>query len=330
EIVLDTQGESINAGHIGLQFSNDILEVEDFISSGGIFTLYVQNPGFDNEQGTMLLEGGVPNGFVGKGVLGRIFFRAKAEGQGEVSFLSPSRIYLNDGSATLAKISFGKGQYQITRVAQGYDLPVLYSSDHPRENIWYPSPAIRMSWDIKEGARYSYVLSKDPSEIPDEIPDQPIGQVKLDVEGDGAFYFHLRECRDGQCGPTVTRVALKDQTPPDPFGIGLGQGEILFEGKKFLSFLAHDETSGIAFYEVSEQAGIWKPVQSPYVLQNQAFRGMLKVRAVDKAGNERVSSLPMGQVGIPYEIAVLLAILGLYFIAAFLLAKHHKKLSMHE
>ncbi|MBI2113448.1 MAG: hypothetical protein HYT50_02625, partial [Candidatus Wildermuthbacteria bacterium] len=32
EIVLDTQGESINAGHIGLQFSNDILEVEDFIS----------------------------------------------------------------------------------------------------------------------------------------------------------------------------------------------------------------------------------------------------------------------------------------------------------
>lgn len=329
EIVLDTQGESINAGHIELRFSNDMLEVEDFLSSGGIFTLYVQNPGFDNELGTMLLEGGVPNGFVGKGVLGRIFFRAKAEGSAQILFVSSSRIYLNDGNATLAKTLFGKGQYGISRVQQGYDLPLLYSSDHPRENVWYQNPSIRMSWEIKEGARYSYVLSRDPNEIPDEVPDQPIGQVKIDVKEDGVFYFHLRECRGGACGPTVTRVALKDGTSPEPFIVALGQGESLFEGKRFLSFLAYDVMSGVAFYEVSEQEGIWRPAQSPFVLQNQDFRGVLKVRAVDKAGNERVSSLPVGQVGFPYEIAVLLAILGIYFMGAFMLAKRQRKLSAH-
>ncbi|MDZ4229881.1 MAG: hypothetical protein U1C53_01965, partial [Candidatus Veblenbacteria bacterium] len=154
---------------------------------------------------------------------------------------------------------------------------------------WYNVPFIRMSWPVRPGASYSYVLSRSPNEEPDEVPDEPTGEIKLSISEDGVFYFHLRECRAGTCGPTVTRRAMKDTTPPERLELAVGAASGVLEGKVFLSFTASDATSGVAHYEVWEEAvgETWERVMSPYVLQDQAHQGVVRVRAYDTAGNYR-------------------------------------------
>jgi len=102
-----------------------------------------------------------------------------------------------------------------------------------------------------------------------------------------------------------------DKIPPEPFVIELHQSPSMFDGKYGLVFYATDKQSGVDYYEVLEirpnevigekqkrnpldYFGIgekivgWKKAQTPYLLEDQDMRSTIKVRAVDKAGNEQV------------------------------------------
>lgn len=86
-----------------------------------------------------------------------------------------------------------------------------------------------------------------------------------------------------------SQVVSNDTTPPEPFEIYLGQEGSVFDGKKFLSFNATDEQSGVSYYEVTE--GNFPPVRSngTYVLQEQYKPVQVRVIAYDWAGNTRES-----------------------------------------
>lgn len=87
----------------------------------------------------------------------------------------------------------------------------------------------------------------------------------------------------------------KDKTPPEPFKIDIHQMAGVFEGKYFLVFLTTDKQTGIDHYEISEirqnQQEKWKIGESPYLLEDQSLESMIKVKAVDKAGNERIEEI---------------------------------------
>ncbi|MDZ4231869.1 MAG: cohesin domain-containing protein [Candidatus Pacearchaeota archaeon] len=286
EVRLNTEGESVNALNMQIVFPTDILGFVDFSSGGSVFPLPVHGPDYEEKTGTVSFQAGVPNGYRGEGVIGRIFFQAKTPGFAVLRFEESTQVLLNDGAGTPAGLSFFTGEYTILKKPAG--LPVLTSEDHPDESVWYSNPFIRMSWEVKEGADYSYLLTRDPSEAPDDVPDEPVGDLKLTTQEDGIFYFRLRECRDGVCGPAVTRRALKDTAPPEFFEVLVGSDWTLYDGKRFLSFSARDAASGIARYEVFEEhVGAWKVAQSPYLLEYQGSESV-KVKAVDKAENERV------------------------------------------
>jgi len=69
----------------------------------------------------------------------------------------------------------------------------------------------------------------------------------------------------------------------------------MFEGKYFLVFATQDKKSGIAHYEVQEnrrqkiESRKWIETESPYILKDQELRSYIFVKAVDKAGNERIA-----------------------------------------
>lgn len=81
----------------------------------------------------------------------------------------------------------------------------------------------------------------------------------------------------------------KDNISPEPFKIEIHQNPAIFEGKYFIVFLTTDKQTGIDYYKIKEGRKEWKTAQSPYLLENQKLTSEIKVKAVDKAGNERVT-----------------------------------------
>jgi len=295
EIRLDTEGENINAVDFEITFPLNVLEIIELNLGGSVFPLYPTAPEYSNMLGNLSLQAGAPSGFEGDGLVARIFFKAKSKGSAAVRFSENSEAYLNDGFGTAAVLERITANYTIGE--QGEDELLLSSTSFPREAVWYSKSIIDIAWEVESGIAYSYVLSSDPGEMPDEIADFPIGQVTFAPEEDGIFYFHLRQCESEECGPTSTRSIFKDTVSPEPFQIQLGQDATAFEGKRFLIALVTDKTSGIDHYEVSEirdgKRGTWKTVELPYVLDDTVEIETIELKVVDRAGNERIVSFPL-------------------------------------
>ena len=94
----------------------------------------------------------------------------------------------------------------------------------------------------------------------------------------------------------------KDNILPEPFEIILTKDPLIFEGKYFIAFQAIDNQSGIDHYQVKEGKKPWKKAKSPYLLEDQTLSSKILVKAVDKAGNERISILNVGNSGVGYSL----------------------------
>ena len=105
-----------------------------------------------------------------------------------------------------------------------------------------------------------------------------------------------------------TNRIREDTTPPKQFSITLTKDDSAFHGKYFIVFNTNDKQTGIDHYEVIEEpikkdfgdfnffswgaaTAPWKRATSPYVLEDQSLNSVIRVTALDKAGNEYVASL---------------------------------------
>jgi len=96
----------------------------------------------------------------------------------------------------------------------------------------------------------------------------------------------------------------QDRNPPEQFSITLARDETAFAGKHFIVFATTDKQTGISHYEVNEEpvlefsqfnwggVGVpWVRAESPYVLKDQSLNSIIRVKAIDKAGNEYIATL---------------------------------------
>jgi len=98
---------------------------------------------------------------------------------------------------------------------------------------------------------------------------------------------------------------LPDTEPPEAFVPKIARNPSIFGNKWFLIFETQDKGSGIDHYEVKEvrhpsfgifsnwvQAGSpYMPSASPLLLKDQELRSYIFVKALDKAGNEKIAML---------------------------------------
>lgn len=325
EVRLNTGGEEINTVGVDLVFP-DLLETIDFSEGNSIFTIWAQRP-TAGEQDLISFVGGIPQGFVGDGLISKITFKAVGDKQQEtskaqVSFKESSKVLLNDGKATEAEIVFLEANYEI--VEKPANLLRLFSRTHSDQNKWYKGSTLHVKWDLEDDVLYSYILTHDALAEPDETPDKPegsllwIGDMEYPNLNDGIYYFHLRKTINdsGQeliWGPKTTHRLMIDTLPPETFKPKISQDASIFEGKYFLSFLAVDKGSGIDHYRVLEISNKkqetleWKIAESPYLLKDQTLESIVKVEAVDKAGNERVVEIiPKAKPISAYWIIILI------------------------
>lgn len=209
KVWLDTEQEEINAGEINLQYFPDLLTVEEVSAGASIFTLWIKEPE-ESSKNTISFMGGIPNGFNGKGLVGKIVFKAEKEGKVNIQFQKTSQVLLNDGKGTKAVLT-------------------------------------------TKGAIFN---------ISAEKPEVPRNEWEEEIK--------------------------RDNIPPEPFKIEIGKDPSIFEGKYFIAFSTTDKGTGIDHYEVKEGGKDWQEATSPYLLEDQSLKNIIFVRAIDKAGNERV------------------------------------------
>jgi hypothetical protein len=85
----------------------------------------------------------------------------------------------------------------------------------------------------------------------------------------------------------------EDTIPPDPFEVIVESTWGVFGGKYYIVFSTVDKQSGLDHFEIFER-GVWKRVTSPHVVEDQLLRNDVEVRAIDKAGNERLGDYTPG------------------------------------
>ncbi|HMA79089.1 MAG TPA: hypothetical protein VKP88_08275 [Candidatus Paceibacterota bacterium] len=99
-------------------------------------------------------------------------------------------------------------------------------------------------------------------------------------------------------------LVAADNAIPEEFSLTLQRDQQTFGGKYYIVFNTTDKQTGIAYYEVIEEpfdeAGLfgwgavtapWVRTRSPYVLEDQSLNSTIRVKAVDKAGNEYIATL---------------------------------------
>ena len=102
------------------------------------------------------------------------------------------------------------------------------------------------------------------------------------------------------------REAVRDDNVvPEEFSIALEKDSegVYFNGKYFIVFNTTDKQTGISHYEIMEEpvlefsnftwGGVgsgWIEAESPFVLNDQSLNSIIRVKAIDKAGNEYIAT----------------------------------------
>jgi len=166
------------------------------------------------------------------------------------------------------------------------------------------------------------ILFKIPSfyvgpEIKDILSIEFVGQpLALINDGLGTsdnlrlnnFEFRV-EAKPSIMKQDASSIFKNDKIKPEPFVVELHQNDSMFSGKSFIIFSSIDKQTGVDHYEVLEyrdrkeaktltekfleyfnnyKTPVWLVAETPHVLEDQTLSSIIKVRAIDRAGNERL------------------------------------------
>lgn len=119
---------------------------------------------------------------------------------------------------------------------------------------------------------------------------------------DSALNLHLEN--NGEVVNEWNSRVEEDTQPPNSFSISLQSEPSIFNGKHFIVFNTTDKQSGIDHYEIMEESiddfrlfawggtdANWVEARSPYQLKDQSLNSTIRVKAIDKAGNEYMAVL---------------------------------------
>ena len=292
-IIVNTNGNRINAIRADLRFPADKLQVVSPVAGKSFVSVWTVPPTYSNTDGKISLQGGVPSPGISTsaGVFSTITFRAKTPGTVKIEFLDSSLILLDDGKGTNVLRSFDKGEYSLVMTPP--EGPRVYSSTHSDQEIWYKDSAPIFSWEkTLEINDFSYTFDQDSKGVPDAVSEGS-GNIKSYANvSDGIWYFHIRSERGGTWGATSHYVVHIDSTPPNTFTPKIESTGKEKRTRPLISFLTNDAVSSVDHYEI-KIAGVTQPHSTYFIEATNPYRIPLLepgeysviVRAYDKADN---------------------------------------------
>lgn len=299
-VFLNTEGKTINALHIALDFPADKIQLVSSPPGESIVALWVTPPKFNNTAGRVELQGGIPGGInVERGRVIILTFRVKQVGFGVVRFLDETQVYLHDGKGTEILHQAQNGVYQF--VLPPPAGPIVASTTQPDQTKWYPDSNLVVSWaSIEAAEEYSYELNREPISIPDNTSEGTRNSVAYTGLADGSHYFHIKGFRDGAWGGTTHFAVNVDMTPPAEFSVNIRPSAKTTNPQPVIEFFTTDISSGVSHYELrlvpmftqwevrAAEEILFIEVTSPYVPPELALGNYdVLIRSYDIAGNYR-------------------------------------------
>ncbi len=311
DVLINSEGVSLNASQATIHFPTDKLKVIDISKNNSIFSLWTQEPIWSNLQGTISFGGGLPNpGFRGPaGKVISITFQGKSKGE--------ARIYFK-GEAILANDAWGSNMFSFSRegnysifetrppeVEKVPAAPEISSSTHPNLNKWYSNSNPKFQWRVSSDIiAVSFELNQmsvfDPGNISQGILDSKVFE-KID---DGIWYFHLKLKNAIGWGVVSHFKVQTDTKAPDPFEIVVDNEGDPTNPYPFLYFESQDDGSGISYYEIKIGTGdvfkLFEVETNPFQMPWQAPGvHVVIIRAIDRAQNFTESNTEVKVESIP-------------------------------
>ncbi len=176
-------------------------------------------------------------------------------------------------------------------------LPEIKSSTHLDSTRWYSNSNPEFSWSLpSEVSGVSYLVTDKATSNPGPKSDGVIASASFFGIGDGIQYLHIKFKENGVWGPITHYQFNIDTKAPESFEIKTVSSE---DPQPHIIFETIDSLSGIDYYEVKIADGAWETVASSQATDPYAPRfdkigaQTVYVKAVDKAGNSTISSLPI-------------------------------------
>jgi len=252
DIKMDVNTGCINTVEGFIFFPNEYLSLLDFYTGESMISVWIEKPNKSkldkiNEKGEVYFAGGIPGGYCGR-IPGD---PGESNILGRLVFQVPSLI-VSDELKDIIEIDFTPKTRALLNDGLGTEDII-----------------------ITRGAKINYT-------------NTPTGAYE--------------EWRD---------LVERDNIPPEPFVVELHQKDDIYGGKYYIIFLTNDKQSGVDHYEILEikpeemiseepklkwyekllgtksEAPEWTEGEMPYLLKDQSLKSIIKVKAVDKAGNER-------------------------------------------
>ncbi len=299
-ILLDTEGQDINAVELGLEFPADKLQVVSPNTGRSIIEIWAGQPKFNNKTGRVEMRGGFPGGItITNGLITTVRFRVKASGSSFLQFTPDTKILANDGRGTDVLVHTPGVVYSaVLPKAAG---PIVSSPTHPDQAKWYSNSDVVFNWEGVEGAEgYSFILNGDALFKPDTISEGTNTTISYTQLQSGTYYFHVRVLQGGVWGGVTHYQVNVDKTAPAEFNIEAVPSARTSSRQPVLKFFSTDAQSGIDHFELKilslapvedgQQSAneLFSDAQSPYVVYPLELGSYeVIVRAYDKAQNYR-------------------------------------------
>lgn len=143
------------------------------------------------------------------------------------------------------------------------------------------------------------VYQNDGSGTKDTVTSEPVSVIVTSI--------------DAKPKDVLAAKRSQDTVAPE-LHVALGHDASLFDNRYFLSFYGSDVGTGIDHFDVSEGFGAFKKADNYYVLSDQKLGSLIRVRAVDGAGNSKVVYvLPTHPFAHPFFYVETLALLAILY-----------------
>jgi hypothetical protein len=319
-VTINSEGQEINTAQSVISFPSNLLSVSNIDRSNSTLTFWLEEPSFDNGEGTIRFVGGSTSGLNGASLkVLRIGFKVKGSGTGRLS-ITDGAITSSDGTGSNV-YNTAKGldidipstsQFEAVQVERtvrettlAKELPALLGVEipfYPDSTKWNNhSASFQAKWKISsDTTRAAVIINNNPNFTPPVDPEALSGSKIFPALADGVWYLHLRLENNIGWSPTLHYRLAIDTTPPTAFKITSDSGLKTDSSMPTISFATSDLTSGIDFYTVRLNG----ETATTTTLTSYTFTPLLPgvhqlvIVATDKAGNsisqaEKLEILPI-------------------------------------
>lgn len=323
DLKIDSAGLGVNAGQATIRFPKETLQVDSIDKTDSIFTFWLTEPTFSNQDGVITFAGGTPYGISGASMqVLRVTFISKGSGTAPIS-LTDTAITASDGSGTNILSKTGQASFTVSPTSTGPTAaPVVATTSaqiiraeipasglpsqpnitvplYPDQTHWYNAEDVFTArWTLpRDITGISTALNKEPNFTPAAASEGLFESKSFAALSDGIWFLHVRFQNSEGWGQTAHYRISVDTKSPVPFKITTVSGDMGNAPTQTLQFHTSDTLSGVSIYQINVNNKGWITIPSQkfngeYVLTfNDPGKHHIIVRATDYAGNSIENSI---------------------------------------